>query len=190
MDPSLSICSATTSEPQLGGPSRSELEDAGYTQSEPPDSRAWRRRWALLPPAQRRAVILRHVGGTLLPGNIGGDRQTGQYCPERRPAGTGPITVGHRRRGERGGTQMTLERQLEGLSVAAPRRRVERSGAGHRPCRRLLGVRVTPGIGGGCLQPVRRVGGGPVNRRVRETLCGTLPEGAPRGSAPPGTGRS
>ena len=39
------------------------LEDAGYTQSEPPDSRAWRRRWALLPPAQRRAVILRHVAG-------------------------------------------------------------------------------------------------------------------------------
>ncbi|MDE0231013.1 MAG: RNA polymerase sigma factor [bacterium] len=39
------------------------LEDVGYTQSEPPDSRAWRRRWALLPPAQRRAVILRHVAG-------------------------------------------------------------------------------------------------------------------------------
>ena len=39
------------------------LKEAGYTQSEPPDSRAWGRRWAFLPPAQRRAVILRHVAG-------------------------------------------------------------------------------------------------------------------------------
>lgn len=40
-----------------------EMEDAGYTQSEPPDSRAWRRRWERLPAAQRQAVILRHVAG-------------------------------------------------------------------------------------------------------------------------------
>lgn len=44
-------------------PVRVRLEDAGYTQSDPPDSRAWRRRWALLPPAHRRAVILRHIAG-------------------------------------------------------------------------------------------------------------------------------
>lgn len=41
--------------------------DAGYTPSEPPDSRAWRRRWGLLPPTQRRAVILRHVAGLSYP---------------------------------------------------------------------------------------------------------------------------
>ena len=43
------------------------LEDAGYTQTEPPDSRAWRRRWANLPPAQSAAVILRHVAGLSYP---------------------------------------------------------------------------------------------------------------------------
>ena len=40
-----------------------QLRDAGYTPPEPPDSQAWRRRWGLLPPTQRRAVILRHVAG-------------------------------------------------------------------------------------------------------------------------------
>ena len=40
-----------------------KFEDEGYTQAEPPDSHAWRCRWEVLPPAQRRAVILRHVAG-------------------------------------------------------------------------------------------------------------------------------
>lgn len=39
------------------------LGEAGYLPAEPPDSAAWRRRWSLLPPVQRRAVILRHVAG-------------------------------------------------------------------------------------------------------------------------------
>ncbi|MCQ3803091.1 MAG: RNA polymerase sigma factor [bacterium] len=39
------------------------LEDAGYLPPDPPDSHAWRRRWQMLPTAQRRAVILRHVSG-------------------------------------------------------------------------------------------------------------------------------
>ena len=40
-----------------------KLEEAGYAPPEPPDSHVWRRRWALLPPSHRRAVILRHVAG-------------------------------------------------------------------------------------------------------------------------------
>ena len=51
------------------------LEDAGYTQSDPPVSRAWRRRWANLPPAQSAAVILRHVAGLSYQGDLGCDRQ-------------------------------------------------------------------------------------------------------------------
>jgi RNA polymerase sigma-70 factor (ECF subfamily) len=42
-------------------PAPVRLEEAGYIPEEPPDSQAWRRRWALLPTTQRKAVILRHV---------------------------------------------------------------------------------------------------------------------------------
>jgi len=44
-------------------PKPARLEEAGYLPEEPPDSEAWRRRWTRLPPAQRQAVILRHVAG-------------------------------------------------------------------------------------------------------------------------------
>ena len=44
-------------------PAPARLEDPGYLPPEPPDAAAWSRRWAQLPPAQRRAVILRHVAG-------------------------------------------------------------------------------------------------------------------------------
>ncbi len=44
-------------------PTPTRLEEAGYLPEEPPDSEAWNRRWTLLPAAQRRAVILRHVAG-------------------------------------------------------------------------------------------------------------------------------
>ncbi|MCY3564031.1 MAG: RNA polymerase sigma factor [bacterium] len=44
-------------------PTPARLEEAGYLPEEPPDSEAWRRRWTRLPPAQRQAVILRHVAG-------------------------------------------------------------------------------------------------------------------------------
>ena len=44
-------------------PTPTRLEEAGYLPEEPPDSETWRRRWTLLPVAQRRAVILRHVAG-------------------------------------------------------------------------------------------------------------------------------
>lgn len=44
-------------------PTSVRLEEPGYLPVDPPDSHAWRRRWELLPPVQRRAVILRHVAG-------------------------------------------------------------------------------------------------------------------------------
>ncbi len=44
-------------------PRQDPLQEAGYWPTEPPDSPAWRRRWTLLPAAQRTAVILRHVAG-------------------------------------------------------------------------------------------------------------------------------
>ncbi len=44
-------------------PVPARLEEAGYIPPEPPDTDAWRRRWALLSEAQRTAVILRHVVG-------------------------------------------------------------------------------------------------------------------------------
>ena len=44
-------------------PVPAKLDDAGYIPPDPPDTDAWRRRWALLSEAQRTAVILRHVVG-------------------------------------------------------------------------------------------------------------------------------
>ena len=94
--------------------------DAGYTPSEPPDSRAWRRRWGLLPPDTAAGGDPATCGGAVLPGDNGGHRQAGQYRPKRRPPGPGKTAVDHRGRDERGAKPMTLERQLQGLSVAAP----------------------------------------------------------------------
>lgn len=45
-------------------PTPVELEDrVGVVDADPPDARAWDRRLAALPAAQRRAVVLRHVVG-------------------------------------------------------------------------------------------------------------------------------
>ena len=74
---------------------------------------------ASLPPAPSGDPAVR--GGTFLSGDIGGDRTTRKHSPQRCPPRAWPIALGHRRRDSQGGRQMILEKELERLSVTAPK---------------------------------------------------------------------